>query len=69
VKVFYPGSFDPLHNGHFDIITRCVSAFSHIVIGVGYNSNKGNFLLSTDERVELIHKTMKSWDLDDAHMR
>lgn len=49
----YPGSFDPLHNGHLDIIERCLPLFDEVVIAVLYNEQKKP-LFSVEERMEII---------------
>ncbi len=49
----YPGSFDPITNGHLDIITRSAKLFDKLYIGVLNNSSK-NALFTAKERVELI---------------
>lgn len=49
----FPGSFDPLTNGHLDIITRSIEIFDHIIIAVLSNPEKET-LFSIDERVQLI---------------
>jgi len=49
----YPGTFDPLTNGHVDIIQRAVKLVDHLVIGVAVNKDKGP-LFSLDERVEMV---------------
>ena len=49
----YPGTFDPITNGHFDIIQRATKIVDHLVIGVARNAGKGP-LFSTDERVEMV---------------
>jgi pantetheine-phosphate adenylyltransferase len=49
----YPGTFDPITNGHFDIISRAVKLVDHLVIGVAINEGKGP-LFSLDERVEMV---------------
>ena len=51
--VLYPGSFDPLTNGHLDLIDRASKLFDHVIVGVAHNSEKTPFF-SYDERVELI---------------
>ncbi len=51
----YPGSFDPITNGHLDIITRSAKLFDKLYIGVLNNSSK-NALFTAKERVELIKK-------------
>ncbi len=51
----YPGSFDPITNGHIDILERSARMFDRIVVAVVYNVYK-NALFTADERVELIKK-------------
>ncbi len=49
----YAGTFDPITNGHIDIVDRAVKLVDTLVIGVAVNSDKGP-LFSLDERVEMI---------------
>ncbi len=49
----YPGTFDPITNGHMDIIGRAVKLVDKLVIGVAVNRDKGP-LFSLDERVEMV---------------
>lgn len=49
----YPGTFDPITNGHIDIIGRAAQLCSKLVIGVARNAGKGP-LFPTDERVEMV---------------
>ena len=49
----YPGSFDPLTNGHLDIINRSASIFDELIIAVAINSEKET-LLTKDQRLEII---------------
>lgn len=51
----YPGSFDPVTNGHLDIIHRAAKVFDKLVVAVLNNSSK-NPLFSVDERVDLLRK-------------
>jgi len=53
----YPGTFDPITNGHYDIIRRALHVVDHLVIGVARNDAKGP-LFSTDERVEIVRDEM-----------
>ena len=57
-KAIYPGSFDPITNGHLDIIKRSANLFDELVIGVLHNSAK-NPLFSIDERVNIIKELTK----------
>ena len=54
----YPGSFDPLTNGHVDLVQRGLKVFPHIVIAVARNINKTT-LFTMEERADLIRKTFK----------
>ena len=54
----YPGSFDPLTNGHLDIITRASKMFDTVLVAVLCNSSK-NASFSMEERVDFIKRTTK----------
>jgi len=58
ISAVYPGSFDPLTNGHLDIIKRASLMFSDITIAVTKNLNK-NHLFSLDERLDMISEASK----------
>lgn len=51
----YPGSFDPVTNGHLDIIKRASVIFDKIIVSALYNSSK-SYAFTTEERVELIKR-------------
>ncbi len=53
----YPGSFDPITNGHLDIIERAVKIFDHVTVAVLSNPQKTP-LFSISERVEMIQKAV-----------
>ncbi len=53
----YPGSFDPVTNGHLDIITRAATLFDKLIIGI-YSLPLKSLLFSTKERVELMKKAI-----------
>ena len=53
VKAFYPGSFDPAHNGHVDVATRASKLFDEVVIGV-YEAPPKTLMFETNERVKLF---------------
>ncbi len=55
-RAVYAGSFDPLTNGHLDIIQRGLRIADEIVVAVAVNTSKGGGLFSFDERVELIRQ-------------
>lgn len=53
----YPGSFDPITNGHLDIAIRTAKLFERLVIGV-YDTPAKNLMFNTKERVDLIRKSI-----------
>lgn len=55
----YPGTFDPLTNGHLDIIGRAVKLYDKLVLGVALNRDKGP-LFSFEERVEMARELAES---------
>lgn len=52
-RAIFPGSFDPLTNGHMDIISRGLKSFDHMTVAVLHNPEKAT-LFTVDERVEMI---------------
>lgn len=56
----YPGTFDPITNGHLDIIGRAVKLVDRLVIGVARNDDKGP-LFTTDQRVEMVRAEVASF--------
>ena len=61
----YPGTFDPITNGHTDIIRRAVRVVDRLVIGVARNDGKGP-LFATDERVEIVRDEIAHLENGDA---
>lgn len=58
----YPGTFDPLTNGHADIIQRAAKIVDRLVVGVAINAGKGP-LFDLDERVALVVDAVAAMDL------
>ena len=58
ISVIYPGSFDPITNGHLDILERSLVLFSDVTIVVAGTGQKDP-ILSQDERVDLIRQVLK----------
>ena len=56
-----PGSFDPVTNGHLDIIERAAKLFDEVVVAVGVNKSK-NRLFSPDERLEMLTRACAQWE-------
>lgn len=63
-RVVFPGSFDPITNGHIDIIVRALTIVDSVVIGVLKNPAKGS-LFSAQERVEMIRRVFNDLSLSD----
>ncbi len=59
----YPGTFDPITNGHLDIIGRAVKLVDKLIIGVAVNKDK-NPLFSLDERVEMVLSETRKFATD-----
>ena len=57
----YPGSFDPITNGHLDIARRSAKLFERLIIGVYDRPNK-HLLFTTEERVELVRRAVVNMD-------
>jgi len=58
--VLYPGSFDPITNGHLDIIHRASGLFDKIIVGVAANDEKQP-LFTTEERMDLLRTACKGY--------
>jgi pantetheine-phosphate adenylyltransferase len=56
----YPGSFDPITNGHLDVIERAAKLFDHVLVAVADNNAK-NALFSTEDRVALIRQSVSAF--------
>ncbi|MBU1054788.1 MAG: pantetheine-phosphate adenylyltransferase [Proteobacteria bacterium] len=54
----YPGSFDPVTNGHIDIIERGLKLFDKIIVAILHNPNK-KCLFTIDERIEMLEQSLK----------
>ena len=56
----YPGSFDPVTNGHIDIVERGLKLFDKIIVSILYNPKK-NYLFSLEERLEMLQDCLKKF--------
>ena len=54
----YPGTFDPITNGHLDVIKRSCLIFDKLIIGVTDDNNKKT-MFSIDERIDMINNSIK----------
>lgn len=57
-KVVYPGTFDPITNGHVDIVDRCLVLFDKVLVSVGTQAEKYP-LFTVADRVEMIREVLK----------
>jgi pantetheine-phosphate adenylyltransferase len=53
----YPGSFDPMTNGHVDLVRRSLQVFDQVIAAVAFNPNKDSAWFTPDERVAMIRET------------
>jgi len=56
LRALYPGSFDPITNGHLDVLARAARLFEEVIVAVAHNDSK-KALFSTDERVQLLRES------------
>jgi pantetheine-phosphate adenylyltransferase len=56
IVALYPGSFDPIHNGHLDIVRRSAALFDRVIVSIFDRPDK-RLLFSTEERVRLVAET------------
>ncbi len=61
-RVLYPGSFDPLHNGHLNIIEVAARLFDEVVVASVRNPQKGETLFDLDERQAMIEESVTHLD-------
>ena len=57
--VLYPGSFDPIHNGHVELAETASGLFDEVVIAALVNPSKGDGLFDLEERMHLIEESLK----------
>ena len=56
----YPGSFDPITNGHVDLVKRTLRVFDKIVVAIATNPGKDNSLFTVPERLQMVREVFKS---------
>lgn len=61
MNVIYPGSFDPITNGHLDIIDRCAKKFDKVTVAILNNNSKKN-MFTVEERLTLLRKVLDKYD-------
>jgi pantetheine-phosphate adenylyltransferase len=57
-RAVFPGSFDPITLGHYDIIKRGVTLFDEVIVAIGINSDK-KYMFSLEERMDFIRESFK----------
>ena len=61
-KVLYPGSFDPFHNGHRELVETAAYLFDEVVVATMRNPQKGEMLFTLEEREEIIAESIAHLD-------
>ena len=62
----YPGTFDPPHNGHLDVIERASKLFDEVIVSVARSQSKGT-LFDLDDRLELLEEVLRPYPHVRAH--
>lgn len=60
--VLYPGSFDPVHNGHVEIVETAAKLFDRVIVAAMRNPSKANSMLSLEEREQVLNETFAHLD-------
>lgn len=61
-RVLYPGSFDPIHNGHIEIVETAARVFDEVIVAAVGNPGKGSGVFTLAERFEIIGEVFDSFD-------
>jgi len=61
IIAIYPGSFDPVTNGHLDLIQRGSKLFDELIVAISRNPEKGTALFELEERKEMLGAMTKDW--------
>jgi len=62
----YPGSFDPVTNGHLDVLKRALKIFDKVIVAVGENPNK-EYLFTAKERKDMLKESTKGLNVEVDH--
>ena len=66
ITAVYPGTFDPITNGHADLIRRSAGLFDHIVVGVAVSTNKDTFF-ALEERMDFVRDAVAAYSNVDVY--
>lgn len=58
-RVVYPGTFDPAHYGHIDIVTRAARVFDEVIVAVNHRPAKKDVLFTVQERVDMLKRALQ----------
>ena len=58
--VVYPGSFDPITNGHVNLVERTLCIFDEVIISIARNQDKGGALFSLEERIDMVRDVFRA---------
>lgn len=61
-KVIYPGTFDPVTNGHIDIVKRARELFDGVIVTVAKNPSKSASLFTVEERIDLLKQSLQDFE-------
>ena len=67
MRVVCPGSFDPIHKGHMEVIARAAALFDEVIVGVAHNHSK-KYLFSLEERLELVRAAAAELNLENVNV-
>jgi pantetheine-phosphate adenylyltransferase len=56
----YPGSFDPITNGHVDLVKRALRVFDKVIVAIATNAGKDTSLFTVEERLEMILRGLRA---------
>jgi pantetheine-phosphate adenylyltransferase len=56
--VLYPGSFDPIHLGHLDVIEQSLELFGHVIVAAMHNPTKPSGMFTLDQRLQMIEQSV-----------
>ncbi|MCK9281213.1 MAG: pantetheine-phosphate adenylyltransferase [Melioribacteraceae bacterium] len=61
-KVIYPGTFDPVTNGHIDIVKRAIELFDEVIVTIAKNPGKTAGMFTIEERLDMLRESLKEFN-------